>query len=309
MSKDAKAIPDMSDLLAAVKLFLEEEVAAETADPATRVDIFPLQLEKAITTLSGAQTTLFRKAKRLLSAAGDRTEEEIDELLAAMPKVIIVVDTADCEERPQRLALFLAGMLLSKALGRETMVVDGQSVDLSEAMVDSWDALCPAMPSSTTGAIRRLEASFEVARQHMQEEGAKKYDVLFLCRRFAAGEEDNDAVVQLLERFQKAAEPRLRTLRLHRIRHRAEMVGTECISFMPRPRATPLNPTLASADLLFMVDFTGSMGAYIEAVKTELVSLIQELRASTRLQHVRVGLVGYRDYRKFHFLFEIGFFV
>jgi Mg-chelatase subunit ChlD len=49
-------------------------------------------------------------------------------------------------------------------------------------------------------------------------------------------------------------------------------------------------------DLVFLVDETGSMGAYIEQVKLHLLELVHALRRSPLMKSLRIGLVTYRDH-------------
>jgi Ca-activated chloride channel family protein len=49
-------------------------------------------------------------------------------------------------------------------------------------------------------------------------------------------------------------------------------------------------------DLVFLVDATGSMGAYIAEVKNRLLELVDALRASPLCKSLRLGLVTYRDH-------------
>jgi Ca-activated chloride channel family protein len=49
-------------------------------------------------------------------------------------------------------------------------------------------------------------------------------------------------------------------------------------------------------DLVFLVDETGSMGAYIEEVKRRLLQIIEALRAAPLCRSLRLGLVSYRDH-------------
>ena len=49
-------------------------------------------------------------------------------------------------------------------------------------------------------------------------------------------------------------------------------------------------------DLVFLVDETGSMGAYIGQVKAHLLALVDALRLSPLLKSLRMGLVTYRDH-------------
>lgn len=49
-------------------------------------------------------------------------------------------------------------------------------------------------------------------------------------------------------------------------------------------------------DLVFLVDETGSMGAYINEVKERLLELVEALRAAPLCRSLRIGLVTYRDH-------------
>lgn len=49
-------------------------------------------------------------------------------------------------------------------------------------------------------------------------------------------------------------------------------------------------------DLVFLVDATGSMGPHISEVRTRLLELIEELRASPLCRSLRLGVVSYRDH-------------
>ncbi|UQA62535.1 VIT domain-containing protein [Polyangium aurulentum] len=49
-------------------------------------------------------------------------------------------------------------------------------------------------------------------------------------------------------------------------------------------------------DLVFLVDETGSMGAYIEEVKQRLLEIIDALKSAPLCKSLRIGLVSYRDH-------------
>lgn len=53
---------------------------------------------------------------------------------------------------------------------------------------------------------------------------------------------------------------------------------------------------IGELDLVFLVDETGSMGAYIEEVKRRLLEIIEALKAAPLCRSLRMGLVGYRDH-------------
>ena len=48
--------------------------------------------------------------------------------------------------------------------------------------------------------------------------------------------------------------------------------------------------------LVFMVDSTSSMGPHIVAVKTQISSIVQNMRATNPQMKLHVGFLGYRDH-------------
>ena len=64
----------------------------------------------------------------------------------------------------------------------------------------------------------------------------------------------------------------------------------------PRP-ITGLFKAACSTDLLFLIDTTGSMSGHINAAKTQVISIIKDIRASFLNQaDVRMAVVGYKDH-------------
>jgi Ca-activated chloride channel family protein len=53
---------------------------------------------------------------------------------------------------------------------------------------------------------------------------------------------------------------------------------------------------IGELDLVFLVDETGSMGAYIEEVKRRLLDIIAALKSAPLCRSLRMGIVGYRDH-------------
>ena len=53
---------------------------------------------------------------------------------------------------------------------------------------------------------------------------------------------------------------------------------------------------IGELDLVFLVDETGSMGAYIDEVKRRLLEIVDTLRAAPLCRSLRMGLVSYRDH-------------
>lgn len=57
-----------------------------------------------------------------------------------------------------------------------------------------------------------------------------------------------------------------------------------------------LQKPIGEIDLVFLVDETGSMGAYIDEVKRRLLEIIDAIKAAPLCRSLRMGLVGYRDH-------------
>src|SRR5262249_11441025 len=53
---------------------------------------------------------------------------------------------------------------------------------------------------------------------------------------------------------------------------------------------------IGALDLVFLVDETGSMGAYIHEVQRHILHIIKAIQASPLCKSLRIGLVGYRDH-------------
>jgi hypothetical protein len=53
---------------------------------------------------------------------------------------------------------------------------------------------------------------------------------------------------------------------------------------------------IGEIDLVFLVDETGSMGAYIAEVQRHILHIIKAIEASPLCKSLRIGLVGYRDH-------------
>ncbi|MBK9262180.1 MAG: VWA domain-containing protein [Polyangiaceae bacterium] len=68
-----------------------------------------------------------------------------------------------------------------------------------------------------------------------------------------------------------------------------ETYSPEMLSFVTRAGAGEI-------DLVFLVDETGSMGAYIEEVKRRLLEIIEAIRRAPLCRSLRLGLVSYRDH-------------
>ncbi len=57
-----------------------------------------------------------------------------------------------------------------------------------------------------------------------------------------------------------------------------------------------MSEKLGQLDLVFIVDNTGSMGPYIQNVKTKILEIIRTIKKEELCHRLRVGLVSYRDH-------------
>lgn len=57
-----------------------------------------------------------------------------------------------------------------------------------------------------------------------------------------------------------------------------------------------MSEKLGQLDLVFVVDNTGSMGPYIQNVKTKILEIIRTIKKEELCHRLRVGLVSYRDH-------------
>jgi len=57
-----------------------------------------------------------------------------------------------------------------------------------------------------------------------------------------------------------------------------------------------MSERLGKLDLFFVVDNTGSMGPYINAVKQKILEIVRTIKREELCHHLRIGLVCYRDH-------------
>jgi hypothetical protein len=214
---------------------------------------------------------------------------------------------------------------LRAAIAEEAVVCD---TDRPEEL--EWVDEVPAESAPSTGMLERIRVGCKllfdefagvaadtirscIPRQAQEQAisatGSSQMDAVVFCVQFDT-KQHGEAVDALITELQRAANPTsetkmesdgsllaptlsLRTLRIHQL---SKLSG---IQFRPRPKPslTSRNAEDIDVDVCFIVDFTGSMGPYIEAVKQHLVDLINNLSTTTRVRSVRIGLVGYRDYQ------------
>lgn len=159
----------------------------------------------------------------------------------------------------------------------------------------SWDAFCQVNSSVDTpvnisaiqalsNGIEAILASYADTMDTVDFETTRDVDIVLFCRRVEPYNDAQDEFISTITRFQEISSgAKLRTLRLHRVTSSAIKSTAGEITFTPRINRleAAVNPKDVSADILFIVDFTGSMGSYMAAVKKELVSIIVSLQDST----------------------------
>ncbi|MGY5859814.1 MAG: vWA domain-containing protein, partial [Candidatus Thorarchaeota archaeon] len=57
-----------------------------------------------------------------------------------------------------------------------------------------------------------------------------------------------------------------------------------------------MSEKMGQLDIVFVVDNTGSMGPYIQNVKTKILEIIRTIKKEELCHRLRVGLVSYRDH-------------
>lgn len=309
-----KAVPDLDSLREAITSCTKE--IEEQKDAAEPFYLFPSRAKKAVESLKKARQTLVGKAKKLLKQQESTIEvAETRESEWKDVPAVIVVDTADCgqlgnESFEQRARLVLAGLLmtLSQPFPRPFIVIDGQLLQfpssVEEVFSENGNWLSQFVPTETAIAgdsIPRLQRAIQLALDQYHGDDidhTQQVDVTFVCLQFTAYDNDKEAAVAVIEQAQQTHN--LRTFRLHRVKAGVSGDDSNEHSVEYRPRTglveLPQNPSELTADLLFVLDCTGSMGAYIAAVKQELKTVITEIHESIRMRHVRIAFIGYRDF-------------
>jgi hypothetical protein len=171
---------------------------------------------------------------------------------------------------------------------RETEVEKSDGVDSSSA--------CPPVVKPPLPAVA-LQQGAETLFQQLasQREGsdggddgdAEGVDVLFLCIRALEAEEVKpEAIVQSLQsRFP------LRSVLLHQMR------PGEAANFRPRvPERIPALASDVTVDICFVMDLTGSMGAWMNSATAHLAGIMRELKNESNIGRINVAFVGYRDF-------------
>ena len=318
MSKSSKAVNDIDSLFDAITSY-NDEINDE-------VKFFPLRLNKAIETVKASRQELVQKAQKIVNAA-DGKNLKISELVVP---VAVIIDTTSCDARDVRLSLILAGYISARSQDQTHIVIDGVLKPLFTTQVDTttgeevsvavpWETLDPVVIDNDmmiddgdivdiaavvpNSALTRLEQSLDLYFQnqvHVSFEN-KSIDVILYCRQVDHLNENQEQFIELIKQFQTTDRYRglkLRTLRLHRLKP-VFIESTEgVLLYQPRHNRPelPSNPNEVTADIVFIVDFTGSMSPYMDAVKRELVSIINTLKQSTGVGKIRVAFIGYRDF-------------
>ena len=294
--------------------------------------LFPLRIKKAIKSISIATAQLLKSAKEKLVAAG-KSPDSLSKtpLLVAIDTagVDVVADRASIGCLP----LLLAGYLLARSLNLQYLMVNGSVMSLETITNEGWMSLAfvNAAERAGTPLHRFREGMNSLLRRYAQDvtlsdqeapaassDGnetapsveATRVDVAFLCNSFEAYNRNIDDVHQWIEDAHTDKHQNgvcLRTLRVQRIDMNDiasfgdNSVETSTkVEYTPRPELQaqlPSNPAEITADVLFIVDFTASMTSYMRAVKQNLIEVITGIQQAAGVKKIRVGLVGYRDYR------------
>ncbi len=329
MQKSLAAVPDIDSIIAAAAQCLEEVKMAEEAETQDEQLLLSLRAKKAIAYLNERLKELREKAKALKEASSvsreamDCDTASAEEAEKESLRQIVIVDTCIANDEAARLALLLSAVLLAIVQENDFLVVDGNILQLtgnedftnavkndalghwlirymrqflSSAAIDGKDPCFLRMRE----ALRLALAQGYVAGT----EDAQVCDVLCLCMHFAVYDESSDEFQELLAQLQQPATDRrqLRTFRVHRLKGLVASSSVDDVpselstQFVPRPADRRLSPLPSdtselTADVLFLVDFTGSMGSWMDTVKRELISLLDEIQLSSRMRQVRVALV------------------
>lgn len=334
MQRNLSAVPDIDSLLSVSAQCLKELLEQAESNTEGEQLLLSLQIKKAIIYLR-ERLTKMREQISVLKDTATLSEDAVkvdDATVAVIDDLhqIVMIDSCQAVDEASRLALLLSAILLAVVQESPFIVVDGQILHLTgdavfEAAVASdslghWlvdfvrHFLSQAALDHKEAIFNRMKVGLETAlRAHRKQyKGGKnsKCDVLCLCVHFAVYDEQSEEFQALLEQLQDSSaddsRSQLRTFRVHRVFGALSCDGEDAphplaSPFVPREpndRLSPLptDPSQLTADVLFLVDFTGSMSGWMDTVKRELIALLDEIQSSSRLRHVRVALVGYRDF-------------
>ncbi|KAK4207135.1 alpha kinase vwkA [Rhypophila decipiens] len=146
----------------------------------------------------------------------------------------------------------------------------------------------PAMFAQIRERLRQLELERDELRMAAHRERQRAWEM----QRTA---EEERAIAERIKRESAAgpsgAEIELRLLQL---KYDALLAGADA-----KPRVTEsLFKSVCSTDLLFLIDTTGSMGSYIEAGKTQVRNIMDDITAAFFEEAtVRIAVVGYKDHK------------
>ena len=308
------AVADLNDLGTAVTDWNDEKLEADES-----LKFFAKRIEKAIETAKDAKAEIRKAAVDVLGQLQGADDEVLQAQLTDSA-VLPLVGAGGSKSLETRL---LAAFLVLKAQGLTAFAVHDEvlSVD-ADVTFDTFVELVAASGAServaspetlkvgATALLARYRAdALASAAAADEEEGADgaeqkekagslpagNPDVLFLCSDFspyaspAEGAELADAIQDL-----QTGEG-LRSLLVHRLRSAKTAAASDC-----EYRARSLRPLPAKSevvvDLCICMDCTGSMGAWIDAAKTHLVAIIEELGQDVEVADIRVAFVAYRDF-------------
>ena len=143
--------------------------------------------------------------------------------------------------------------------------------------------------SAKAASMRRLaEKERAIAEQVKREFSAKASSMQRLA-------EKEHGIAERLKRecSTLAMRAEIANLRLRQVKQDVRVAGAP---LLPRSIAN-LFKTVCSTDLLFLMDTTGSMRDYIQAVKEQVMNIVNDVKvAFLNDAQVRIAVVGYRDH-------------
>jgi len=306
------AVADLNDLGAAVVDWNDEKLEDDES-----LKFFAKRIEKAVETAKNAKAEIRKAAVDVLGQL-QGTDDDVPQLTDSA--VLPLVGAGGNKSLETRL---LAAFLVLKAQGLTAFAVHDEVISVAaDATFDTFVELVEASGAATreaspatlqrgaTALLARYRAdalaSTAAADEEKGDDEGKVQakadslptgnpDILFLCSDFAPyatpaeGAELADAIQAL------QTDAGLRSLLVHRLRSVRTAAASDC-----EYRARSLRPLPAKSevvvDLCICMDCTGSMGAWIDAAKTHLVAIIEELGRDIEVADIRVAFVAYRDF-------------
>ena len=302
MKSNIAAIPDAKDVIHLINMIVDNEnmlfgdVNGETGNMdeiQLNRTIIHLSITKVISTISKEFDELVKKYKILLESL---EEDKRDFMLCPIG---LIVDTSSCITRNDRMALVLAAFILAKVQKQSTIAIDGElvSIPVTENEEDStliWRSLVPETNESSELLQDRLRDSIQKLLDSELTTASANLDVLIFSRDFTLG--DPNQFISMVQSMQSPPQNTFKSLRVARVHNIKRSL--DC-GYTPRKitsRDIPENSRDVTVDVCFILDCTGSMGAYILQCKEHVLQIMEMLRHETSVKCANVAFVGYRDF-------------